>query len=81
LEQIINLGRIPEKYKFLYRRRLQLFLKNNEKELLANIIEEIGKDMNIKKRLNMKLEKWSFMIDENYDFLAMSEEYINNHFK
>jgi hypothetical protein len=99
MEQIINLGKIPAKYRFTYKRSLQLLLadtdlpdticeedlpdtKQNVLEQHTAIVEEIEKEMDLPNKIeNFKLEDWRFTIDEDFNFWAMSKEYVDKHYK
>jgi hypothetical protein len=86
MEQIINLGKIPVKYRFAYTRTLQLLLaENSNKDSIitqhTDIVENIEKEIKPEEKIkDFKQEDWAFTIDSKYNFLAISKDYLNKHF-
>lgn len=88
MNEIINLGKIPCKYKFNYILTLKKFERNKNTEArpqllkeLEVVVKQIEKEMNIQSRIeNYISSEWKYMIDDNYNFWIMKNSYIDRNF-
>lgn len=91
MKDIINLGKIPLDDMFKYKRSLQFLLAARNEGNLENIkkcesehckiVRNIESNMNLKDKIDdYKPEKWSFMIDKDFNFWMMTKKYVERNF-
>lgn len=88
MNEIINLGKIPNAYKLNYVLALKKFERNKRTDSgpqllkeLEVVVRQIEKEMNIQSRIkNYIPSEWKYMIDDNYNFWIMKNSYIDRNF-
>lgn len=91
MKDIINMGKIPAKERFKYKRSLQILMvmnQTNDEEKIkkaseehCSIVKQIEKEMNLPKKIEeYSAEGWKFMIDDHYIFWLMSQDYVCRNF-
>lgn len=91
MNDIQNLGKIPIKNRFQYKRSLKCLMDARDNSDInetqktqsehCNIVREIELSMNLQDKIaNYKSEDWRFMIDNDYNFWIMTKEYVERNF-